>query len=370
MIRLRLLGGASLEQDGTVVRGRAAQNHHLALLAVLAAAPGRTAGRERLIGLLWGDLETRKARHRLSVVLHVVRRQLGLANLDEPDSALVWLERTYEADRTAIKMPFERIVAARRCRWTGPTLLAAAVACAPSAPGPDDEQAVQSVVQSLEDALNARDWAAFFTNFTEEADLVVFGSPRAEGRPAARALMEAGWEQIPSDVRGELTVESMRFPNPAVAVVDIAGEFSGSMPSHDRATALLTSTAGEWRIEAFRIMQPEPTGSWAADLPDAVTADPAHYSVEFENSVLRLLRIRYGARERSTMHAHPASCAVFVTTGAFRMTLPDGSSTEGEPGTPGSVVCVDSESHLPENVGDRPVEAILVELKDRATLAP
>jgi uncharacterized protein (TIGR02246 family) len=267
-------------------------------------------------------------------------------------------------------MSFEPGGPVRRGRWTVSALLATAAACAPAAPGPEAEQAVRRVVQSLEDAVNARDWEAFVSNFSQQADLVVFGSPRAEGRAAARAMMEAGWDGAPSDVRGELTVESVRFPTPGVAVVDVAAEFSGSRPSRDRATALLTNTDGAWRIGAFRIMQPEATATLPTGVPDAVAADPAHYSVEFENSVLRLLRIRYGAGERSTLHAHPASCAVFVTDGAFRMTLADGTTTEGEPGAAGDVTCVDSEAHLPENVGGRSVELILIELKDRATLAP
>jgi DNA-binding SARP family transcriptional activator/Tfp pilus assembly protein PilF/TolB-like protein len=77
MIRLRVLGGAVLERDGAPLRGRAAQNHHLALLAFLAVAPGRTASRDRLIGVLWPEVETARARHRLSVALHILRQGLG-----------------------------------------------------------------------------------------------------------------------------------------------------------------------------------------------------------------------------------------------------------------------------------------------------
>jgi hypothetical protein len=32
----------------------------------------------------------------------------------------------------------------------------------------------------------------------------------------------------------------------------------------------------------------------AATYPDAVTADPKHYSVSFENELVRFLRVRYG----------------------------------------------------------------------------
>jgi len=35
-----------------------------------------------------------------------------------------------------------------------------------------------------------------------------------------------------------------------------------------------------------------------AQLPDAVSADPAHYSVSFENELVGFLRVRYGPGER------------------------------------------------------------------------
>ena len=39
--------------------------------------------------------------------------------------------------------------------------------------------------------------------------------------------------------------------------------------------------------------------------PDAVAADPKHYSVSFENDVVRFLRVKYGPGEKSVMHRHP-----------------------------------------------------------------
>jgi DNA-binding SARP family transcriptional activator/TolB-like protein len=77
MIQLNVLGGAALARDGKPVGGRPAQSHHLALLAFLAASPGRTATRDRLIATLWPESDSAKARHRLSVALHVLRRGLG-----------------------------------------------------------------------------------------------------------------------------------------------------------------------------------------------------------------------------------------------------------------------------------------------------
>ena len=47
-------------------------------------------------------------------------------------------------------------------------------------------------------------------------------------------------------------------------------------------------------------------------LADPVKVDSKHYTVELENEKVRVLRIKYGPREKSAMHGHPASVAVFL----------------------------------------------------------
>jgi len=103
----------------------------------------------------------------------------------------------------------------------------------------------------------------------------------------------------------------------------------------------------------------------AVAFPDAVTADPRHYSVSFENELVRLLRVRYGAGERSVMHRHPASCAVFLTDQTFNFTLPDG-TTEPASVPSGALGCSDANVHLPDNIA-KAAEFIMIEFKDRET---
>ena len=100
-----------------------------------------------------------------------------------------------------------------------------------------------------------------------------------------------------------------------------------------------------------------------ASLPDAVTADPKHYSVSFENDLVRLLRVRYGAGEKSVMHRHPASCAVFLTDQTFNFTLPDGTTAPASV-PEGALGCSDANVHQPENIA-RDAEFIMIEFKDR-----
>jgi quercetin dioxygenase-like cupin family protein len=103
----------------------------------------------------------------------------------------------------------------------------------------------------------------------------------------------------------------------------------------------------------------QPAGGGKAD---PVKVDAKHYKVEFENESVRVLRISYAAGEKSVMHYHPASVAVFLTDGKTRMTTPDGKS-EDTPAKAGAANWAPAGSHLPQNVGDKRFEVILVELK-------
>jgi quercetin dioxygenase-like cupin family protein len=95
---------------------------------------------------------------------------------------------------------------------------------------------------------------------------------------------------------------------------------------------------------------------------DPVQADSKHYTVECENNRVRVLRVRYGPREVSVMHRHPAAVAVFLTDGHARFTFPDG-KTEEQNIRAGEVAAYPAGDHLPENLSDGPLELVLVELK-------
>ena len=103
----------------------------------------------------------------------------------------------------------------------------------------------------------------------------------------------------------------------------------------------------------------------AGSIPDAVTADPAHYSVSFENELVRILRVNYGPGEKSVMHKHSASCVVFLTDQTFNFTLPDG-TTDPASVASGSLGCGDANVHLPQNIAAA-AEFIMVEFKNRET---
>src|SRR5207244_3881874 len=93
---------------------------------------------------------------------------------------------------------------------------------------------------------------------------------------------------------------------------------------------------------------------------DAVTADPSHYIVLFENDMARLLRIKYPAGAKSVMHNHPAGCGIFLVDQKFKLTMASGEDQTVEDHA-GDVTCGDLENHLPQNAGDKDAELILLE---------
>ena len=102
-----------------------------------------------------------------------------------------------------------------------------------------------------------------------------------------------------------------------------------------------------------------------ASAQDAVKTDPKHYSVISENDQVRILKVHYGPHEKSIMHSHPATVAVFLTDAKGQFSFPDGKKT------PFTVMAGGTQydaatTHLPENTGDAGMDVIVVELKGQA----
>ena len=95
-------------------------------------------------------------------------------------------------------------------------------------------------------------------------------------------------------------------------------------------------------------------------LQDAITADPKHYTVEFENDIVRVLRVRLNAGDSTPAHAHSAYCAIEISDSSLK----EGNGPISE-SKAGQVFCGDATSHAPKNVGKALAESIVVEFKNR-----
>jgi DNA-binding SARP family transcriptional activator len=78
MLRLRTLGGLSIEQTGGAAQSIAlsAGRRRLALLAVLAASGSRPVPRDKLLAMFWPESDTARARHALDQALYALKRDL------------------------------------------------------------------------------------------------------------------------------------------------------------------------------------------------------------------------------------------------------------------------------------------------------
>jgi quercetin dioxygenase-like cupin family protein len=105
---------------------------------------------------------------------------------------------------------------------------------------------------------------------------------------------------------------------------------------------------------------------WSASAvaQDAVKADPKHYKVLTENANVRILKIAYGAGEKSPMHQHPDSVVIPLGPTKVRFTMPDGKTVDQEL-TNESAMFMEAGSHSPANMGAA-FEAVLVEFKSPA----
>jgi beta-alanine degradation protein BauB len=106
----------------------------------------------------------------------------------------------------------------------------------------------------------------------------------------------------------------------------------------------------------------------ALSAQDATKVDPTHYTVVSENAQVRILKVHYGPHEKSVMHSHPATVAVFLTDASGQFNYPDGKK-ESFTVKAGDAQYAASTIHMPENTGDNGMDVIVVELKGKATKA-
>ena len=249
-----------------------------------------------------------------------------------------------------------------------------AAACGPQAK-PVDVEAERNAILAADDAWSQTptDVDAYLGLFAHDGIALAPGSPTARGAAAIR----------------EVTAPDFEAPGAAVewtaseAGVSACGDLGYSVGTFQQAMNDANGNPVETSGKYVTVWKKQADGSWkvavdafnndaelAASAADDVSAggadplevDPDHYSLEFENEKVRVLRIRYGPGEKSVMHSHPDGVAVFLTNQEGRFALADGTERE-ETDEAGTTEWAAAEEHIPENTGDEGFELILVELK-------
>lgn len=140
-----------------------------------------------------------------------------------------------------------------------------------------------------------------------------------------------------------------------------AGEAKWS-PASGMHVAEVTS-ANPVTIVEVELKQAGPASAKPTTKLDPVTLDPKHYKVEFENAQVRVIRVKIGGKESVPMHEHArARVVTYLTDQNFRITNPDG-KTDASVHKAGDVTFGVPNKHKEENLTDKPVELVVVELK-------
>lgn len=118
-----------------------------------------------------------------------------------------------------------------------------------------DEAAIRGRIQALESALNARDARGGAALFTEHGDQIVGGSALYSGRAAMERAYREKLLSIPEGRHISVSVRSIRFPLPDVALVNVEGHLvENPAATKDRAFYVMVRRKGSWLIEALRVM--------------------------------------------------------------------------------------------------------------------
>ena len=104
-------------------------------------------------------------------------------------------------------------------------------------------------------------------------------------------------------------------------------------------------------------------GKAITDNLDPLKVDPRHYTLEFENPQVRVLRVRVGPHGVVPMHAYSTDLViVFLTDQNFRAKDSTGKA-ETVAHKAGDVVWETPMTHAEQNLSDKPFEAVIVEVK-------
>jgi len=134
----------------------------------------------------------------------------------------------------------------------------------------------------------------------------------------------------------------LETPQVRVIQVDVGARGQSAIRTHEMNRVLI------WIIEIE--LRSGSAGAKALPKLDPVAVDARHYSMEFENDQVRVLRVHFGPHEKGVMHEHVLDRVVVYLT--------DQASVKA-----GTVRMAGAATHTEENAGDASAELIAVELK-------
>jgi quercetin dioxygenase-like cupin family protein len=186
--------------------------------------------------------------------------------------------------------------------------------------------------------------------------LKVVSQPHAKGQPHEHKINRVMIYLTPG--RQEITPQGGK-----TAVLEFkAGDVKWS-PASGMHVSEITSDQPVPVVE-LELKKPGGTTTKVNAALDPVKVDPGDYKVEFENSQVRVVRVKIGAHQKVPLHEHVLNrVVVYLTDQNGSMTTPDG-KTETVQHKAGEVSWGGPTKHREENLRDGPFEALVVEFKN------
>ncbi len=141
---------------------------------------------------------------------------------------------------------------------------------------PQEEEAIRMQVEQFEEAWNIGDAYLLAAHFDSAGDQILPGHPVVRGRAELEEWWSEHYSRMAEGRKISLTVNSLRFLKPDVAIVNVSAEFTGGHdpegreipPGRDRATYVMIKTGDQWLLAALRVMVA------ARDTADTAQAGP------------------------------------------------------------------------------------------------
>jgi hypothetical protein len=174
--------------------------------------------------------------------------------------------------------------------------------------------------------------------------------PHKDERNRVMIYLQAGSQEITAEDGKKLNMQWK------------AGETKWS-PAGGMHTSEITSGAPVTIIEVEIKKEGEANKKVSASL-DPLQVDPQDYKLEFENSQVRVTRVKMGPEHPVPMHEHALNrVVVCLTDQNSSMTTPDG-KTETVRHKAGEVSWGRPTQHKELNLSDKPLEVVVVEVKN------
>jgi len=162
-----------------------------------------------------------------------------------------------------------------------------------------------------------------------------------------------------------LTNDVAKYSFPDGKTADQAGK-PGDV-QFSKAVTHASENTGKTKAEAIFVeLKTAPAGTVLTGEGDMVAANPAMSKVEADNDYVRITRVTVPAHGKLAMHSHPSRyVVVYVSGGRMKTTTADGKAQTANL-APGTVRANPAGKHSNENLGNKPTEAVVIELKTAA----